>query len=221
MAEYTTFSVCDISSWIQIAGARKEWDSQDAWTGSHRISSTGVGIFKFFLPRPKTVLFGSVLTTENLAQSPCSVPSRFPVLPSDWPGMIFDYSPLKANNSYWEVPTFNRDVDKTNSLSNHWLLQSICIPLGLRKAKVTFRRVIRGILSTVEWQLGFVYHDDIGISWKSQEAYMKHVKPILTVPGNESVCNKLEKCKLFFNSITTWETSFTAGKWQYYSIPLM
>lgn len=66
--------------------------------------------------------------------------------------------------------------------------------LGIKNAPIMFQSAVDVIISTVKWQFGFGYLDDIVIFSKSNSNHLSH---LLSVPGSlsdASVLLKLKKC---------------------------
>lgn len=71
------------------------------------------------------------------------------------------FSTLDANSGYWQIEMYEKNVDKTDSVTYNGLYRYTRMLFGLKNAPVTFQRAINVILTTVNWQYALVYIEDV------------------------------------------------------------
>lgn len=91
------------------------------------------------------------------------------------------------------------------------------MPSELKSQPGTFQQAMNVILVNVHWQLVLVYLDDIVLFSKVQDAQIKHMKRVLTVPCQAGLTIKLRSLNSTQTLSTSWVMSFILDSWQYHN----
>ena len=79
------------------------------------------------------------------------------------------FSCLDLNSSYWHVETDFVDRVKTAFTKRKGLFESTVMPFGLCNVPATFERLMKSVLSGIQWQICLIYLGDIIVAGKTFE----------------------------------------------------
>jgi Reverse transcriptase (RNA-dependent DNA polymerase) len=85
------------------------------------------------------------------------------------------FTTLDCKSSFWQIPLYPIDMDKTAFMSHHGLYQFTRLPFRLRNAPGSFRRTVDNILAGVKCKTCLLYLDDIIVFSSLREAHLHHV----------------------------------------------
>lgn len=103
---------------------------------------------------------------------------------------------LDGNCSYWKIPIWESDRDKTCFTSHSGTYRYNGMPFGLSIALATFYLAPYIILSVVRWQIGVVYLEDVIFSLSAFQ-HTNDVAETLSLLRKVRIPLKLNKCAFF------------------------
>lgn len=124
------------------------------------------------------------------------------------------FSTLDVSSGYWKIEMDDKDVDKTEFVTQHGLIRYTRMPFELKNVPATFQRAMDVIQASVKWQFGIVYIDDIIIISKLPQQYLKHTEKILRPLKKAGMTLKLKKCHFLCMSIDYLEHVIAPSKLQ-------
>lgn len=114
---------------------------------------------------------------------------------------------------YWRIEIDQRDRNKTEITSHHGLYRFSKTRFGLENAPDSFQRAMDVIPSSVRWQSGLVYLDNIVVFAKSSQNHIEQVRRVSRLLYGAGVTLKLKKCKFFAYTINYYATLLVLDAW--------
>ena len=90
------------------------------------------------------------------------------------------FSSLDLASGYWQIGLDPGTRQKSAFVTYNGLYEFVRMPFGLCNAPATFQRLMRRILSGLEYKCCFIYLDDILVASKTFEDHLAHLREVLT-----------------------------------------
>lgn len=111
------------------------------------------------------------------------------------------FSVMDLSSSFWQVPVYPSDREKTAFVSPQGLFQFRYMPFGLCNAPATMQRLMDAVLAGLKWQCCLVYMDDIIVFSSSHEQHLEDLENVLKRLHAANLTVKLSKCHFFERQI--------------------
>ncbi|GFT04898.1 retrovirus-related Pol polyprotein from transposon 17.6 [Trichonephila clavipes] len=112
------------------------------------------------------------------------------------------FSILDLKSGYWQVEFHPDDKEKTAFTTGQGLGQFKVMPVGLRNAPATFKRLMETVLRRLSNEVCVVYLDDIMIVGCSFEEHLKNIRRVLQKLKEAILKLSPSKCHLFRREVT-------------------
>lgn len=111
------------------------------------------------------------------------------------------FSTLDLCSGYWQVKMDDSDKLKTAFATKRGLFHFNVMPFGLCNAPATFERLMKTVLSGLQWQICLVYLDDIIVIRKTFANMLDNLKQVFDRLLSSNLKLKAKKCHLFHKTV--------------------
>ena len=118
------------------------------------------------------------------------------------------FSTIDLASGYYQVPTDERDVDKTAFSTEDGHYQFSRMPMGLKNSAATFQRLMYIVLSGLLGSRCFVYLDDIVIYAESIEQHSKKLREVFSQLRSHEIKMNQKKCQFLSRRSRTWAIAY-------------
>ena len=102
---------------------------------------------------------------------------------------------------YWQVEMHSDDRPKTAFATRRDFFEFNVMPFGLSCAPATFERLMESVLAGLQWDICFVYLDDIIITGKTFEQMLENLGKVFDRLKKANLKLKAKKCCLFAKEV--------------------
>ena len=107
------------------------------------------------------------------------------------------YSIADATKGYYQVGMNKEDIQKTAFTSRYGLLESLCMPMGLKAAGATFQWLMEIALAGLQWISCLIYLDDVIVFGKDFDEHLHRLAEVLQRFREAGLNLKPAKCEFF------------------------
>lgn len=119
------------------------------------------------------------------------------------------FSKIDLKSGYWQIQMSSDGVDKTAFVTHMGAFQWRRMPFGLKNATATFQRIMRSVLSGLEFCTE-VHVDDILIFSESEEEHLVHLERVFERLAEANLVVNLPKCRFMQRELVFVGHKFTS-----------
>lgn len=119
------------------------------------------------------------------------------------------FSKFDLKSGYWQILMALADIEKTAFVTHMGAFQWKRMPFGLKNATTTFQRIMRRVLSGLEYCCE-VHVDDIFVFSENEEEHLKHIELIMERLNEAKLIVNLCKCEFMKSELVFIGHTFNA-----------